>query len=394
MSQDDKELVTAFIKSKTDVAATNEAKSFGQSRERRVLQHLRTLREFSPVDFRYIDLEDMVIIMPAIKRAETEDGDPRFSQNTYRDSIAVSKMFLTWLSDEGISELTAKDLKKIGIPAANEHTIEADDLISEDDRDKMIKSCQNSRDRAIISMMFEAGLRPVEIGRLTFKDVAFTDNSMTITTKGKTGRERKIPAPLSKMYLKSWMNDLPYEPSPDTVVFCSMTPLVNDKGVRQWLPLKDDAIRRQIKTIAEIAGVKNFKKMYQFRHTAISSWINGGLPERMAMELSHGGDTKMMRIYYHVTNKEVERRVLALNGMGDTEPVKKAPTKNICQSCGTKNPVTLRFCGNCGGPLTEQARSQVETERAGIRAAGAEYVKVDDVQKMIQDALLAAGLKR
>jgi integrase len=43
---------------------------------------------------------------------------------------------------------------------------------------------------------------------------------------------------------------------------------------------------------------------------------------------------------------------------------------------------------------SEARLSQVEQERAGIRAAGAEYVKVDDVQKMIRDALLAAGLKR
>lgn len=42
----------------------------------------------------------------------------------------------------------------------------------------------------------------------------------------------------------------------------------------------------------------------------------------------------------------------------------------------------------------EQAQTQVSQERAGIRAAGAEYVKVDDVSKMIQDALQAAGLKR
>jgi integrase len=376
---------------KTEASTLNNVQNhFGQSRERRVLQHLRTLREFSPVDFRYIDLEDMITILKNIPKATDENKKKRYSQNTFRDTIAVSKMFLTWLSDEGISELTAKDLKKIGIPAANEHTIEADDLISEDDRDKMIKSSQNSRDRAIISLMFEAGLRPVEIGRLTFKDVAFTDNSMTITTKGKTGRERKIPAPLSKMYLKAWMNDLPYEPEPNAVVFCSMTPLINDKGVRQWLPLKDDAIRRQIKTIAGIAGIKNFKKMYQFRHTAISSWINGGLPERMAMELSHGGDTKMMRIYYHVTDKEVERRVLALNNLGTTDPVKTAPTHHTCQSCGIKNPVTLKFCGNCGGPLTEQARSQVETERAGIRAAGQQYVKMEDIQPMIEKAVAAA----
>jgi integrase/ribosomal protein L40E len=391
MSADDISLILEFIGAKKEESALdNKKKHFGQSRERRVLQHLRTLAEFSPVDYRDISIKHMAEIMPAIEKAETSDKKPRFSQNTYRDTIAVSKMFLRWLIDNNKSQMTEKELKKIGIPEADEHTITADDLLTEEDRDAMIKACQNSRDRAIISLSFEAALRPVEIGRLTFKDLEFTDISMNVKTSEKTGRVRKIPAPLSKQYIKAWMNDLPYDPAPDAVVFCSLTPQVDDKGVRQWLPLRDDAIRRQIKTIAGIAGIKNFKKLYQFRHTAISSWINSGIPERMAMEMSHGGDTAMLKIYYHVTHDEVERRVLALNGIETSEPVKKAPTKYICHKCGTQNPVTLRFCGNCGEPLTEEARNQVQQEKESIRAAGQQFVRIEDVRSIVEREVRAA----
>lgn len=367
MSPGDVKLVQNFIEKKKERAVLDEEKNhFGASRERRIYQHLRTFREFSPVDFSKITRDHILTIMPAIKDAKNPDGTKRFSQNTFRDVIAVSKMFLKWLIKVKRSSIDRDDLIEIGIPKADEQTIEAKDLLTEESRDAMIKACQNSRDRAIISLMFEAGLRPVEIGRLTHADVEFTSNSMNIKTSEKTGRKRKIPAPLTKMYLKAWLNDCPYEPSPDVVVFCSLTPTILPDGSRQWLPLKDDAIRRQIKTIAEIAGVKNYQKMYQFRHTAISSWINAGLPERMAMEMSHGGNTKMMKIYYHVTHDELERRVLAMNGMETSEPVKKAPTALMCVSCGTKNPVTLRYCGNCGGALTEQAQQTRDTTMTEI----------------------------
>lgn len=387
MSPADKELVQKFIQEKAEEAILDPKKNhFGPARERRLLQHLRVLREYSPVDYSEITREHLLKIMPAIKDAKIgedtykvilkKDGTPakpkrkigekRFSKNTYRDVIASSKMFFKWLIDADKSRITPKEIKKIGIPEADEHTIEAGDLLTEEDRDAMIKACQNGRDRAIISLMFEAGLRPVEIGRLTHADVEFTSNSMNISTAEKTGRKRKIPAPLSKMYLKAWLNDCPYDPSPDAVVFCSLTPTILPDGSRQWLPLKDDAIRRQIKTIAQIAGIKNYRKLYQFRHTAISSWINGGLPERMAMEMSHGGDTKMLRIYYHVTHDEVERRVLALNGMETSEPVKKAPTALVCAGCGSKNPVTLRYCGNCGAPLTDEAKAQVQSDETRL----------------------------
>lgn len=387
MSEADRNLVREFIDGKKEESTLNKkAKHFGVSRERRVLQHLRTLREFSPVDYSKITLKHMTGIMPAIEDAE-HDGKRRFSQNTYRDAIAVSKMFFSWMIDNEKGSLTAKDLKKIGIPAANEHSITAEDLLTEESRDAMIRACQNSRDRAIISLMFEAGLRPVEIGRLTFKDVEYTDASMNIKTSEKTGRVRKIPAPLSKVHLRAWLNDLPYEPEPDAVVFCSLTPIIN-ANVRQWLPLKDDAIRRQIKTIAEIAGVKNYHRMYQFRHTAISSWINGGLPERMAMEMSHGGDTKMMKIYYHVTHDEVETRVLAMNGIGN-EPVKKAPSVQVCPACHMRNPTTVKFCGTCGSILDPEKYK--ESVSAGAAETANLKKQIAEMSAALDQVMLVIG---
>lgn len=406
MSPADTKLVQAFIEGKQNASVKNEEKKhFGLARERRLLQHLRVLREFSPVDYSKITNEHLLKIMPAIKNAKIgkdtynpilkKDGEPakpkrnigtkRFSQNTYRDVIASSKMFFKWLAKNNKSSLSRDEIDEIGIPKADERTIEDKDLLTEESRDMMIKACQNSRDRAIISLMFEAGLRPVEIGRLTHADVEFTSNSMNIKTAEKTGRERKIPAPVSKMYVKAWLNDCPYDPSPDAVVFCSLTPTILPDDSRQWLPLKDDAIRRQIKTIAQNAGIKNYRKLYQFRHTAISSWINGGLPERMAMEMSHGGDTKMLRIYYHVTHDEVERRVLALNGMETSEPVKKAPTALVCAGCGSKNPVTLRFCGNCGEPLSEEAKKSKESVNASLDTLAMDDLSDEEIGRAIRE---------
>jgi len=355
LSDDDKQLVHEFIEGKKEDSILNKkSKHFGTARERRVLQYLRTLREFSPVDFSEITLKHMTKIMPSIEKAQGEKGERRYSQNTYRSTIAAAKMFLTWIVDNDKSAMTEKDLKKIGIPAADEKTVKSDDLLTEETRDAMIKACQNSRDRAIISLMFEAGLRPIEIGQLTFADVEFNQNGMIITTDKKTERIRKIPAPLSKPYLTAWMNDIPYESGSDAVVFCSLTPSI-ENNTRQWLPLKEDALRGQIKLIAKRAGIKNYKKLYQFRHTAISSWINNGIPERMAMQMSHGGNTQMLRIYYHVTNDEVERRVNALHGIeSDKEYVKKEPTAQICPACGNRNPTTLKYCGTCGTILNAE----------------------------------------
>jgi site-specific recombinase XerD len=383
MSPADVEIMSEFISEKKATA------SIGVSRERRIYQHLRVLREFSPVDFNKITFKILTRILPAIKDCKNEEGNPRFAQNTYRDVVAVTKMFLHWLIDEKHIDITESQLKKIKLPQADEHTIKPDDLLSEESRDAMIRACQNSRDRAIISLLFEAGLRPVEIGRLTHKDVEFTHNSMNVYVREKTARQRKIPAPLSKQYIKAWLNDCPYEPSPDAVVFCSLTPTILADGSRQWLPLKGDAMRIQLKHLAQVAGVKNYIKPYQFRHTMISDCINGGLPERMVTQMSHGGDTRMMKIYYHVSDDEIENRVLARHGLVSDNHTKKDPTSLKCADCGTRNPPTLKFCGNCGGPLTEEAQSQIETTRASVQTYG-EGMPEERIQAMIDKAVRAA----
>jgi len=266
-----------------------------------------------------------------------------------------------------------------------------EDRITDEEKDRMIAACTNTRDKAIISLSWEGGLRPVEIGRLRACDVEFLEDrkTMIVYVREKTERTRRIPCPITMHYMKAWYNVAPYPIKDENLVFPCLTPRVNENGTRTYLGLKDDALRNQLNEIARRAGVTKYKHPYQFRHSAISRLINAGVPLPMVMEILHGGPTQMMGVYWHASRQEIEDLV---NEKVHGAPPRKRQvvsedriTERICTTCGAMNPKEFRFCGSCGLPLTEEARADLQTATAKVE---------DDPRFKIAVEAAMAALKR
>ena len=73
----------------------------------------------------------------------------------------------------------------------------------------MLKACQTSRDRAIISVLYDGALRCGEWGRLRWNQVVFTDVDATITVKFKTEKTRLFRYSWPRNTLGAWRNDYP-----------------------------------------------------------------------------------------------------------------------------------------------------------------------------------------
>ena len=65
-----------------------------------------------------------------------------------------------------------------------------EELLTEEEIQKMISSCANLRDRALVSVLYESGCRIGEIGNLRIKDVLFDEYGAKIDVLGKTGARR------------------------------------------------------------------------------------------------------------------------------------------------------------------------------------------------------------
>lgn len=332
-----------------------------ENRIRKLWYCLVTIRNHSDRPFQEMEYDDLRTVINRMKSATNEDGKKRYSENTRRDTIATMKQFFRFLIKRRKSRVKTKELNDIRLPKDPGTSVKPHDLLTETDRDAMIKACQSPRDQAIISVMYEAGLRPVEIGRLRARDVIFTGSGMVLWVREKTTRQRKIPAPLSAGYMKTWFEVAPYPLVDDAIVFPGLHRKRREDGTLVYASITDDSLRAQLKIIADRAGVENYRHPYQFRHTAITNLINYGLPEKKVERISHGGPSQMLKRYYHVTDDEIEEDILAIHGMAKKSTPLKKPESLYCVACGTVNPSTMQFCGKCRRPLTEEAQKEART---------------------------------
>ena len=264
-----------------------------------------------------------------------------------------------------VPTLTEAWIGKIKIPRMESRKIRPEDLLTEAEINAIIKAA-SPRDRAVISLMADAGLRPIEAGTLRFSDLEFIQGGLYVHVgKKKTDRIRRIPAPNARYYVQRWIDEAPYPIQGDDPLFRSSRR--DDTG--EWLPLMDDTLRLAIKGAASRAGVTRYKHPYQFRHGAITRWINAGVSTAKVAKLSHGGPSRMVEeVYWHGDDDAIGQEILEkVHGAPAREKKVVNPTTRMCQVCGKIYPISVRYCETCG-PLTEEARETMDKMLADIVA--------------------------
>ena len=355
----DRELVEKFIRERSSLG-----KTLSRGRVKKILFSLATLRSLSPAGFGELSQDDVITILDRLKKKG-------WTANTTRDVIAVLKPFLKWMVVKTKAPALSLDwIDEIKIPPMESRQIRAEDLLTDQEIEKIIKAA-SPRDRAIISLMADAGLRPIEAGSLRFSDLEFKDNSLYVhvVSEKTPGRKkpRRIPAPRALYYVQAWIDQAPYPIGDDGPLFrSSRVSKEMDKENLGFIypPLKDDALRWCIREAARRAGVKRYRHPYQFRHGAITRWIDAGISTAKVAKLSHGGPSRMVEsVYWHGDDQAIGAELMArVHGRGPVEKAKAHPTTRVCPGCGRIYPLSVQFCTNCG-PLTESAKNELKTDQ-------------------------------
>ena len=132
-------------------------------------------------------------------KAELEAG--KITENSMVELRKTLKKFFKWLKKEDVVNWFS-----IG---KYETKVTPQDMISEEEFQKMMNACMNSRDRALISLLYESGARIGEIGSMRVKDVSFDEYGAVVwLPKSKTIR-RKLRIVYSARYLSEWLSDHP-----------------------------------------------------------------------------------------------------------------------------------------------------------------------------------------
>jgi integrase/recombinase XerD len=283
-----------------------------------------------------------------------------YSKNYLNDLIKAFKRFLLWRIDNGVTGLNEKKIRAIKAPGMDWSAKKSSDMLTKEEVLKVIDACTNSRDRAIISMLYDGSLRPVDLRTLTWNDVTFDEFGAMIRTSAKTGKERAIRLTISTPYFAQWRTDYPNKPEGSAPVFLSHR--VYKSAGEKHIPLEMDAIVRLIRSLRKKTGIEKLSPSI-LRPSRITHDVEDGYDSSYLMLKNWGTlKTPMLQVYAKPSEDYITKYAMEKAGIKTPQKIKERsrtldPIK--CPECETLNPAGKRFCGHCGHTLTEEAQTKV-----------------------------------
>ncbi|WP_069650994.1 tyrosine-type recombinase/integrase [Caloranaerobacter ferrireducens] len=236
----------------------------------------------------------------------------KLSKTTIQTYIRQLRAFINWLYNEAyIKENLAERFK---LPKAPKKTIE---ILSDEEIEILYKSINDKtefglRNKCMISLMLDSGLRSNEVIELKVENVHFTQNVIKVYGKGQ--KERIVPLGLyTKKLLFKYLNG--YRPMPEyptTHVFIS----------QNKTPVSKDVIKMIFVRLKKKTGIERLHP-HILRHTFATKYlINGGDIFTLQQILGHTS-LEMTRRYSHLASSYVMKNFKRLS------PLDNLRAKNI-----------------------------------------------------------------
>ena len=280
--------------------------------------------------------------------------------NSARRAFTILKQFLKWMRKAKVNtKVDPERISEIKPPKANMITKKASDMLSGEEIKLLIDTAWTDRDKALVAMIYEGALRPIEAVNATWGDLNFDKYGAQFHTDAKTGIPRYIRLIMSAPYLLKWKNSFPVPIKSNTPIFCARDYIHSTLTV--------NGVRTVFRTILKKAGIQKDISVYYLRHSRITSMTADEIPDSVIKLQAWGSlSTNMLGTYAHLTNTNTDRILLTRAGVLTKEETERknedALKPRQCPHCGEINVPTATFCIQCGLGLTPETRVQTQTD--------------------------------
>ena len=178
---------------------------------------------------------------------------------------------------------------------------------------KIIDAATNSRDRAILRLLAETGLRRCEIVNVRLSDIAQNGRQLTVT-KGKGHKVRLVP--LTQIMANEFCGLA--KTDDNAFLFCSSP----------GTPLSMRHVNRLVAQAGITAGITNPNPKYRqitphlFRHSFARLWKDrGGSIEALSKIMGHQSTKTTWDLYGTMSLNDIQHEYLKIMRPGKTKPV-------------------------------------------------------------------------
>ncbi len=343
------------------------ANSLSDSRISKYLSTLRIIGEWIDKDFDKINKDDIITFLSKLDKS-------KYSINTKKDYKVLLKRFYKWL--QGNDEEYPQLVKWIKTSIKKSDKTIPTDILTENDVKQLIDVGINSRDKAIISVLYESGARIGEIANLEKKDVVFDNDGVILILTGKTGM-RRIRLIASELYLKKYMNQFKHKKETDPL-------WIKFDGSK----ITYSAISKLFTGLVRRSGLTKKITPHKMRHSRATHLAQHFTEAQMCAYLGWVQGSNMPATYVHLTGKDLDSAVFRLNGLEENKkPVESKFSNRVCKRCSKKNEPTASFCVQCGAPLSIEVALELDEKRKEADEVLEKLLKDDTIKELILNKL-------
>jgi integrase len=326
------------------------------------------------------DIEKALSLLPA-------SGKKReLSETTVLRHKIVLKRFYKWFVGNG--EEYPANVKWIKTSAKNGRKLPRDSLLTNDEIEALARVCVNDRDRAIIFVLAESGIRAGELLSLRINDVRFDQYGAIINVSGKTG-DRAVRLIASSPALATWIEHHPLKDDPAAPLW------INIRGCWGFAkyPMTYNSLKSVLMGLKARANIKKRVHLHGFRHTAATRLARLLTEAEMKQYLGWVQGSQMAGVYVHLASRDVDKAMLRIHGLiTEDEDRERKFTAKTCPRCHQTNSPGTETCSKCGLALTFEAARAID-EKEKRRQALMEKVKEMPEFEKLKDLIELLGEK-
>lgn len=310
------------------------------------------------------------------------------TKHTYK---SILKKFYKWfvygdtyMSIQGYPEII--NWLRASIKSKDQPRVNASDILTEREIEKLIEAAEHPRDKAFISMLYELGARIGEIGTLRIKDISRDKYSFIVDLSGKTGH-RTPRIVISDPHLSSWINVHPHKNNPNAPLWV----MLGDRNKNNRMNY--GAFRALVLRLKQKAKIKKRVHPHLFRHTRVTHLLSNKQINESQAKVYFGwvASSKMLSEYSHLVSQDVNQAMLEIHGIKTAEKKQESKIKQ-CPRCNQVNPANHLFCRNCGSILDIRTAVELDEKRKGFDDIATPLLMDEDVQEALLKAMLKKGL--
>ena len=230
----------------------------------------------------------------AWKRSLVRSGVSDFTLRSY---ITRVKALVRWANDGDLPPWLAGERGSIwDLYSTGEHL--RDKVLRPEELEALLNACGNPRDRAILAILAETGLRIGELLSMRLRDVeALQDGSFRLRVRGKTGL-RVVVAIRSAPALSEWLEAHPRREYPEAPLWTTLR--------KPFRPLRPKAFREHLRHLARKAGLSRPVSPHMFRHTRMTQLARVLTEQELKVVAGWTMSSRMASIYVHLSGRDAE----------------------------------------------------------------------------------------